>query len=70
MESSKLLCLNGILFCSNSCKLKTFPLSIASVLTLEVNGPEGMRPRTNQRRLMSKAGKTKDIIIPTEPPRI
>ena len=34
MESSKLLCLNGISFCSKSCKLKTFPLSIASV-----NGP-------------------------------
>ena len=41
IESSKLLCLNGILFCSNSCKLKTFPLSIASVLTLVVNGGLG-----------------------------
>ena len=39
IESSKLLCLNRILFCSKSCKLKTFPLSIASVLTLVVNGP-------------------------------
>ena len=32
MESSKLLCLNGISFCSKSCKLKTFPLSIARCL--------------------------------------
>ena len=34
------------------------------------NRLKGMRPQTNQRRLMSKAGKTKDIIIPTEPPRV
>ena len=39
MESSKLLCLNGISFCSISCKLKTFPLSIVSMLTLVVDGP-------------------------------
>ena len=43
IESSKLLCLNGILngilFSSKSCKLKTFLLSIVSVLTLIVNGP-------------------------------
>ena len=36
MESSKL---NGTSFCSKSCKLKTFPLSIASVLTFVVDGP-------------------------------
>ena len=39
MESSKLLCLNGSSFCSKTCKLKTFMLSIASVLTLVVNVP-------------------------------
>ena len=39
MESSKLLCLNGTSFCSKSCKLETFPLSIASVLTFAVDGP-------------------------------
>ena len=39
MESLKLLCFSGISFCSKSCKLKTFPLSIASVLTLVVDGP-------------------------------
>ena len=39
IESSELLCLNRISFCSISCKLKTFLLSIASVLTLIVNGP-------------------------------
>ena len=39
MESSKLLCLNGTSFCSKSCDLKTFPLSIISVLTLVVDGP-------------------------------
>ena len=39
IESSKLLCLNGISFCSKSCKLKTFPLSIASMLTLVVDWP-------------------------------
>ena len=38
MASSKLLSLNGISFSSKSCKLKTFPLSIASVLTLVVMG--------------------------------
>ena len=38
MESSKLLCFNGISFCSKSCKLITFPFSIASVLTLVVMG--------------------------------
>ena len=39
MESSKLLCLNGTSFCSRSCKLKTFPLSIASMLTFVMDGP-------------------------------
>ena len=39
MESSKLLCLNGISFCSKSCKLKTFSFSIASVLTLIMDRP-------------------------------
>ena len=39
IEPSKLLCLNGISFCSKSCKLKTFPLSIASMLALVVDGP-------------------------------
>ena len=39
MESSKLLCLDGTSFCSKSCKLKTIPLSIASVLTFVVDGP-------------------------------
>ena len=29
-----------------------------------------MRPRSNQRRLMLKTGKTQAIIIPTEPPRV
>ena len=38
MESSKLLCFNGISFCSKSFKLITFPFSIASVLTLVVMG--------------------------------
>ena len=39
MESSKLLCLDGTSFCSKSCKLKTIPLSIASMLTFVVAGP-------------------------------
>ena len=39
MESSKLLCFDGISFCSKSCKLITFPFSIASVLTLVMDGP-------------------------------
>ena len=39
MESSKLLCSNGISLSSKSCKLKTFPFSIASVLTLVMDGP-------------------------------
>ena len=39
MESSKSLCLDGTSFCSKYCKLKTFPLSIASVLTFVVDGP-------------------------------
>ena len=39
MESSKLLCFNGISFCPKSCKLITFPFSIASVVILVVDGP-------------------------------
>ena len=39
MESSKLLCLNYILLCSKSCKLKTFPAVISRVFILVMNRP-------------------------------
>ena len=39
IRSSKLLCLNLILFCSKSCKLKTFPAVISRVFLFVMNGP-------------------------------
>ena len=39
IKSSKLLCLNLILFCSKSCKLKTFPAVISRVFIFVMNGP-------------------------------
>ena len=66
MESSKLLCLNGTSFCSKSCKLKTFPLSIASVLTFVVDGPRLQRPQSNLLRFMLKVAFYWKIFIPKD----
>ena len=39
IKSSTLLCLNLILFCSKSCKLKTFAAVISRVFIFLMNGP-------------------------------